>query len=487
MKTTEQLEHLFNPRSVAVVGASNTFGKWGFDMINCVLEKAGERRVYPINDSVTEVMGLKSYGSVADVPEPVDFAVIVVPFRQVSSVMRDCVKKGVKAVVVITGGLSEASEEGAAIEKEIVNIARGGGIRFVGPNCLGHFSTASGFFTILNMGDVKRGPIGLVSQSGTLGGSMIEFGLSRDVGFSKFVASGNEADLHLEDYLEYLAQDEETRVITLYIEGLREGRRFFKLAKEITRRKPIVAMKSGETKAGTKAARSHTAALSGSQEVYDAAFGQSGVIRVREVSELFDVAGALLRQPLPRGRRVGILTQGGGIGVVASDVCERQGLEVAPLSAATMERLNDLLPSRWSHGNPIDTVAELYVTFPCLWAMMEDENIDVILMIGGIGITAGFPPLEKIPPSMRDTVSGFVKAKEEEELNNLDLAIERMDGYRKPLIIAMPSMLTALLTNTPAFNKLRENGIMVYPTPERAVRVMAHLAWYSEYLKENGG
>ena len=242
MKTTEQLEHLFNPRSVAVVGASNTFGKWGFDMINCVLEKAGERRVYPINDSVTEVMGLKSYGSVADVPEPVDFAVIVVPFRQVSSVMRDCVKKGVKAVVVITGGLSEASEEGAAIEKEIVNIARGGGIRFVGPNCLGHFSTASGFFTILNMGDVKRGPIGLVSQSGTLGGSMIEFGLSRDVGFSKFVASGNEADLHLEDYLEYLAQDEETRVITLYIEGLREGRRFFKLAKEITRRKPIVAM-----------------------------------------------------------------------------------------------------------------------------------------------------------------------------------------------------------------------------------------------------
>jgi acyl-CoA synthetase (NDP forming) len=476
----EQFGYIFNPRSVAIIGASNTFGTWGFGILNRVLASSVPRKIYPVNKNLSEIRGMKVYSSVTEIPDPVDFAVIAIPARHVPGVMQQCVEKGVKAAIVISSGFSEVDQQGAELEQEVVRIARQGGIRFVGPNCMGHFDAHSDFSTLGFIGRVREGPIGFISQSGTFGTHMIRNGLEMGVGFSKFVGSGNEADLHLEDYVEYLAQDEDTRVIAAYIEGLREGQRFFQLAKQITRKKPIVVLKSGKTRGGTRAAKSHTAALAGSDAVFDSMCKQAGIIRVKDDDELFDVVVALLHLPLPAGRRVGVLTEGGGIGVVAADACEEAGLELASFSPATFDKLNSILPDRWSHGNPVDTVAAEFVTLPCLWAILEDENVDAAMLIGGVGTAANLATLSRPPDWIKELLDKFIQEREEEELKGLDTAIELMHKLRKPMVIT--TLLTETIKSTRIFKKLQENGLQIYPSPERAARVLSHIAWYNEYL-----
>jgi acyl-CoA synthetase (NDP forming) len=484
----EQLEYLFNPSSVAVVGASNVPGKWGFNIINRVMETKDNRKIYAINNKTPEVRGLKAYSRVIDVPDAVDFVVIAVPFTGVPQVMEDCVAKGVKAGLIITAGLGEAGEEGVKLEREIVAIARRGGLRFVGPNCMGHFNTTANFYTTGFIRPVKKGGLGLVAQSGGFAGHILRCGVEMGIGFSKLISSGNEADLHLEDYIEYLAHDPETRVIGAYVEGFREGRRFLQLAREVTRGKPIVIMKVGRTTAGAKAARGHTGALAGSDVVSDAALKQAGVIRVDEIEELFDIVAALLRQPLPRGRRVGILTGGGGHGVVATDACERLGLEIATLSPTTIERLNQILPERWPHQNPVDTVAAGFVTYPCLWPMMEADNIDCIMAVGSIGMSSMWRMgAVDLPITMSDSIRQqamkWMDLIEAGEMKELDTVLERMDELQKPIIIT-GMMMTAESRNSPVVKKIEESGLMLYPTPERAAKALAHLCWYSEYLRQ---
>ncbi len=481
---------IFNPETVAVVGASNALDKWGAGIFTRVLKAPTVRRAYPVNKHDKVVQGVKAYPTVRDLPEKVDFVVIAVPFPGVPEVMKDCVDTGVKAALIITAGLGEAGPEGKALERQILGIAQSGGLRFVGPNCMGHFNTSNDFSTLRMLLPVDRGSIGVISQSGGFASHILMCGTEMGVGFSKFVSVGNEADLHFEDFLGYLGQDEDTKVITGYIEGLRKGKEFFKLASEITKRKPIVVVKVGRTEAGAKAARSHTSAIAGTDVVYDAMFKQAGVIRVDEVEELFDVASALLHQPLPRGDRVAILTGGGGFGCVASDACGRLDLNVAPLSPRTIERLNAVLPERWPHANPVDTVAAGFVTYPCLWPLLEDDNLDALMVIGGIGMTAMW---SRQAASMRplisqaDNVPSFIEQAErtfqlrqEEELRGLDRLFEYMDRYQKPVIIC--SHITEPLKNSPVFAKLKERGIVMYPTPERGARVLAHLVQYSRYL-----
>jgi len=476
----EQIEPIFNPHSVAVVGASNTFDKWGFDIFNQV-STISSVRAYPINKNATEVQGIKAYPTVKELPEPVDFVVVAVPFQTVPEVMKDCIQARVKASLIISAGLAETGAEGAKFEREIVAIAKAGGIRLVGPNCMGNFNTSIDFSTLRQGLAIKKGEIGLISQSGGFAWHILQCGTEMGVGFSKFVGTGNEADLHLEDFLEYLGQDEETKIITAYIEGLREGERFFRLAKDITKKKPIVVMKVGRTRAGARATRSHTAAIAGTDIVYDAMFKQAGIIRVNEVEELFDVAVALLRQPLPKGRKVGILTSGGGFGCVITDACERSGLEIAYLSPNTIERLNAVLPPRWPHANPVDTVAAGFVTYPCLWPLMEDNNLDALIAVNAIAYPAGRREwIGNIPPTMREKVNETLEAQEEEELKDLNKAFAYMDKYQKPLIICRAH--TEGIKNSRTFKKLQDNGILMYPTPERAAKVLAHLVEYSEYL-----
>ena len=478
---TKSIEAIFNPSSVAIVGASNTFGKWGFDIFNNASTASSVGRVYPVNKNVSEVHGIKAYPTVRDIPGPVDFVVVAVPFEWVSEVMQDCVQKKVKAALLISAGLGETGEEGAKLEREIVTIARNGGIRIIGPNCMGNFNTDIDFSTLRQGLTLNKGGIGLISQSGGFAWHILQCGIEAGIGFTKFVSTGNEADLHLEDFLEYLGQDEKTKVIAAYIEGLREGMRFLTLAKEITKKKPIIVMKVGRTKAGVRAARSHTAAIAGADDVYDAALKQAGVIRVDEVSELFDVAAALLTQPLPKGRRIGILTSGGGFGCVSTDACERAGLEVAPLSPLTIEKLNAVLPPRWPHANPVDTVAAGFVTYPCLWPLMEDKNLDAVMAVNCVGFPAAMREMiTNIPPSTRQEMEETFEAQETEELDALDRMLDYMHKHHKPFIACRHP--TEGVKRSRTYRKLRDSGMLLYPTPERAAKVLAHLVEYGQYL-----
>jgi len=478
------MDALFYPETVAVVGASSDLTKWGAGIFSRVLDSPSVKRLYAVNNRVSEVQGVKAYPSVRDLPEPVDFVAIVIPYPDVPRVIQDCAARGVRAALIITAGLGETGEEGARLEREIVTAAHEAGIRLVGPNCMGHFNTDNDFST-LRMGiPIEKGGIAVISQSGGFAMHILTCGVEMGVGFSKFVSVGNEADLHFEDFLEYFARDDKTRVITGYIEGLRKGKDFLRLASETTREKPIVVVKVGRTGAGAKAAKSHTSAIAGADMIYDAAFRQTGVIRVDEVEEIFDIASALLRQPLPKGNRVGILTGGGGFGCVTSDACERLGLDVAPLQPRTIERLNAILPERWPHGNPVDTVAAGFVAYPCLWPLMEDDNLDALLVIGAIGFslrammgaTAGSPQADK-------QMEELVRLLQDEEVKGAEQLIEYVDKYKKPVIVS--SRMPGGMSDSPVFKKLQDNGILCYPTPERAVKVMAHLVEYSNYLRNS--
>jgi len=472
-KIVDEVNPLFYPKSVAIIGASDSFGKWGFNIITRILIRKGDFEVYPVNPTASEVRGIRAYPKVTDIPGQVDLAVIVIPPPLVPSAMEDCVRKGVKVALVITAGFREVGEEGIGLEEEMIRIARKGGIRVVGPNCMGHFSAGTNLFTSGGAG-IKPGPLSLISQSGNFGGSIVGQGAEKGVGFSKFVSSGNEADLTIEDYIEYLGEDEETKIICAYIEGLKDGRRFFELARKITKHKPIIVMKGGRTREGAEAAMSHTASLSGSDQINDAAFRQAGVIRVGQVEEMLDTASALIRQPLPRGRRVGIVTGGGGFGVVAADACRSMGLEIPKLADETIERLNRWMPPRWPHANPVDMAGDSYGSIPCIGTLLKADEIDGVLAVSCLG----FMPQssDQVPPHLRERHLKYQEETAAAELAAMEGLLERVYRYGKPLIIAAVSFSKAMA-------ELARNDIYTYRSPESGARVMAYLANYSEYLR----
>ena len=349
----EQLDPIFKPKSIAVIGASNSPAKWGFRMLNRPLRTGYRGAIYPINNKEEQIGDLPVYRSVLDIPENVDLAIITVPAAQVPEVMKECVKKGVKGVVLITAGFAEVGKEGKILEEKVVSIARNGGLRFVGPNCMGIWSRA-GMLSLSFDKAPLAGPIAFVSQSGTFGVSLSEIAVTKGYGLSKFISIGNQADLDAADYLEYLAADEETKVIVFYIEGFKDGKRFMDLARDVVKQKPIVIYKAGRTSAGSRATQSHTASLAGSDEIFDAICRQAGLIRVQETIHAFDVAEVLACQPLPPGRRVAILGSGGQ-GVVTADACASLGLEVPQLDGDTVRSLMAGLPPHAPRpSNPVD-------------------------------------------------------------------------------------------------------------------------------------
>lgn len=479
MSLKQELDCLFDPGSIAVIGASNTFGKWGFNTLGRLLGTQGNRRIYAINRKEDEVLGLKAYDTVLETPEAVDLAVVTVPHQYLMETMQQCGEKGVKVAVVISSGLAETGADGARIERDVVRVARRAGVRIVGPNCLGHFDTHSGVCTVPFLPPVRKGEAALISQSGNSSQSVFNHGLEMGLGFSKFVSSGNEADLHFEDYLEYLAEDDRTKIIIGYVEGFRDGRRFVELARSTTKRKPIVVMKAGRTDVGARAARSHTAALAGTDIVLDAALEQSGVIRVEELSELVDVAVPLIGQPLPRGRRVGVLAMGGGMAVMAADALRREGFELPPLSQRTMDALNAMLSDRWSHGNPVDPAGD-FVSYHLLWPMIEDENFDAIVMIGGVGMTSSFAGWAGLPPSIEFDVKSLRRNIENAEMGTLERTIEMIRKHGKPVLFT--TMVWGAARKGKVYGRMKREHMFSYATPDAAARALRHLADYSEYI-----
>lgn len=479
----EELKPLFYPKSVAVIGASNNPAKWGFSIFNDLLIKGFKGDLYPVNKNEEKISGITCYKSVKDAPKPVDLAVIAVPAKIVPTVMKECVEKGVKTAVIISAGFREAGRKGEKLEEEVVRIARQGGIRFVGPNCFGiinPFSNLSttGLMSLYITPYVPKGSVAVITQSGNLGTFMLKLAFERGFGISKFVSSGNEADLHFEDYLEYIIEDPETKIIVGYVEELRESRRFFEMAKEITE-KPIVILKAGRTKTGHKAAKAHTGALAGSDDVYDGCFKQAGVIRVREIQDLFDVAVTLVSQPLPRGNRVGIVTGGGGFGVVAADMCEELGLEISQLTQGTLQKLNQRLPPRWSHSNPVDMVGTMEYSYVCIGTLLKDENVDSVLAISSVGSPSKI--FDQYPPAIRNQLVEFAEMMVEwESTRGVTGLIERIRKYQKPVILAAPPTSRE---ESEAIKEFEKNGIVVHPTPERAIRILAYITKYAEERK----
>ncbi|MCX8171820.1 MAG: CoA-binding protein, partial [Candidatus Bathyarchaeota archaeon] len=353
-----KLDMFFNPRAIAVIGASRDPSKIGHGILRNLIEGGFSGAIYPVNPNADEILGLKCYKSVRDTPGEVDLAVIVVPAKIVPLVLEDCGAKGVRGVVVISAGFGETGREGAQLEREIANICRRYGMRMQGPNCLGIISVQSRVNASFAPIMPPPGNIAFISQSGALGSAILSWAIRSEVGFTKFISLGNETDLNAADFIEALGEDEDTKVIGLYIEGVKDGRRFMEVARRVSRRKPIVAIKAGTTNAGIKAVSSHTGSLAGSEVSFSAAFRKAGIIRANTAEELFNLVLAFGTQPLPKGRKVLIVTNGGGPGILAADTCERAGLELPLLEHDILEELRKNLPPHASLGNPVDILGD---------------------------------------------------------------------------------------------------------------------------------
>lgn len=444
---------LFETRSIAVIGASTKEEKVGHVILRNLIRSGFSGDLYPVNPGADYILGLKAYPDLVSIPGPVELAVVVVPNIAVPRVMEQAGTKGVKAAVIISAGFRETGKEGAELEKRVGEIASRHGIRVLGPNCLGIISTPNKMNATFTDDYPSMGGVAITSQSGAMGTIVLDWAKSTRVGFSHFISVGNKLDIDEVDLLEYLREDEQTTVIGMYVEGLDRGRKFIEQASATSRYKPILALKAGRTDTGAKAASSHTGALSGSDKIYDAALAQAGVIRVMTIDEFFDLLQAFANMPLPKGDGVGIITNAGGLGVMAADACSDHGLGMATLARETVARLKTRLPEESNFYNPVDVIGDADATRYEFAArtVMEDPNVNCVLAM--------------IAPSDLLDISAVARA---------IVSLARQAD--------MP-VVTAFVGGTDVAagaNILLEAGIPNYVSPDRAVRALAAMVRYQE-------
>ncbi|HSS75358.1 MAG TPA: acetate--CoA ligase family protein [Thermoanaerobaculia bacterium] len=384
-RSPRPLDSIFSPRTVAVVGASRRRDSLGFSLLHNLVVNEFAGAIFPVNPTATAIHSLKCYPTVAAIPDPVDLAVIMVPRGKVQGVVEECIAKGVKGLIVITAGFSETGKEGAAQERRLRETVRAAGVRMIGPNCMGVINTDPEVTldATFSPTPARPGSIGFVSQSGALGVAILNVAQDIGVGLTQFVSMGNKADVSGNDLIEHWEDDPETKVIAMYLESFGNPRRFTEIAKRVTRKKPILVVKSGRTAEGARAATSHTGAIAGTDVTVSAFLEQCGVLRANTIDEMFDVARALARCPLPGGFRVGIVTNAGGPAIMATDACVNLGLHMAELSDATRETLRSFLPPEASVGNPVDMIAsatpEGYAK--SVAAVLDDPGVDMAMVI----------------------------------------------------------------------------------------------------------
>ncbi len=452
------LEHFFAPCAVAVVGASTRPGKVGHDILRNLIRAGFEGELYPINPTAPEVLGLKAYGSVKDVEGPIDLAVIVLPANMVANVLEECGDKGIDAAIVISAGFKETGCGRRRARKRPWRKWRSGGASaWSARTAWASSPPESGWTPSFAPIFPNRGNIALMSQSGALATAIIDWSVQNNIGFSKFVSFGNGVDVGPIDLLRAWENDEETKVIVAYIEGLPNGPEFIRVAREVSHKKPIIVVKSGSTQAGARAVSSHTGSLAGSEQAYDAAFMQSGVIRAHSVEEMFDYAVAFAYQTLPKSRKVAVLTNVGGPGIMATDELERQGLSLATIDPATVERLRTKLPDASNFYNPVDCLgdadAERY-TFTAE-SVLADPNVDAVIAL--LTPQTSTQPLE--------TAEGLSQA--QSCCGKPVLSCFMGGGAQKEAIV-----------------HLAECQIPNYPYPERAVDSLAAMIRYREWREE---
>ncbi len=431
-------------------------------------------KIYPVNPQKEEILGLHSYRSILDIPDDVDLAVIVLPADKVPVALQQSIDKGVKGAIIITAGFAETGYEGKLLQDEVVKIARKGGIRFIGPNCMG-ISSASSHFNLCFMHAPQPGGIAFVSQSGTYGAHLSEKANAKGYGLSKFVSIGNQADITVSEYLDYLARDSETKVITFYIEGFKDGRRFFQLAREVVKKKPIVIYKGGKTGVGARAVQSHTGSLAGSHEVFEAMCRQAGIIRAQEAMHSFEMAEALVHQPLSGGKRIAIMGSGGQC-VVTSDACAALGLEVPEFDAETVRDLQELLPPHAPPArNPVDFAGSARSI------MEEARMVEKFLSLDYIdGVITNIPvnwtawEASKISaPSTSHASHSSTEAREAAYFGSLP------KKYHKPVVAVRWSHTFSEAVE----NILRKAGVPIFENSEQCARAMYALAKHAENRK----
>jgi acyl-CoA synthetase (NDP forming) len=389
----EQIKQIFHPRSLSIIGASSKEGSFGRMFLEGLIN-VGFKEIYPVHPRESELLGLKAYQNVKDIPDEVDVAVLMTPPDGTLKVVEDCAEKRMKGIVVFTAGFGEKGAEGKKVEQEIARTARQRGIRVIGPNSIGVYCPSSKLLTFplgLMYGiTTEGGQVGGFSQSGSFVDFLTYILTRKGIRFSKVVSCGNECDLTAMEFLEYLGQDKETKIIISYLEGMKNGKRFFQLAREISKEKPIIVWKGGITELGAKAALSHTGSLAGSRHVWEAMFKQSGIISVRSFEEIVDCINAFNFLPLPRGRRIAVVAGMGGTNVGTTDNCVELGLEMAKLSDTTLEKMGELLPPvGTSVGNPADigvaTLIAPHLYGETLKLLDKDDNVDMLLAIVDTG------------------------------------------------------------------------------------------------------
>jgi acyl-CoA synthetase (NDP forming) len=465
MSTWEQFNSIFYPNSVAVIGASPDFKRLGYHCMSSLIMGKFPGKVYPIHPTLSEISGFKAYPSIKAVLDEIDLAIIAVRTSLVPSILNECASKGVKGVVLITAGFKEIDDKaGAELQEEVAAIANRANIKIVGPNTFGmvnlHANLNASFtpeFSLTQIGDIS-----LVSQSGGFCHLIAPLAMAEHVGLSKIIGIGNRCNVDFADILEYLADDPDTRVIMMYVEGIDNARRLFEVASDVCRKKPIIALKAGRFGSKDEAARSHTGSLAGRHEIYTAAFQQAGIIMADSSTELLDIAKAISLCPLPKGNRVAVLSGQAGPGIIMSDICEQHGLVLADFSPQTTERVHQLLPPLAMRSNPIDMGPAWYdweTTRKVIEIVLADENTDSLLLYAAYA-SANKPLLNEI--------SSLLKS----------------PSCKKPIISCFPSPSGIWIEEKCNFT---ESGIALYATPERAAEALAGLIKWSQIVNRWGG
>jgi acetyl coenzyme A synthetase (ADP forming)-like protein len=478
MNRRATLDPIFSPLSVAVVGASRRRDSIGFSLVHNLLVNEFAGAVFPINPGETSIHSLKCYPNLAAVPDDIDLAVIAVPKRLVETVVDDAIAKQVRGLVVITAGFGETGAEGAVLERRICEKVRAAGLRMIGPNCMGVINADPRVRLNATFAPIpaNSGSVGFVSQSGALGVAILNVAGELGIGLTQFVSMGNKADVSGNDLLEYWEHDDATRVIAMYLESFGNPRNFTEIAKRVGRIKPILVVKSGRTTEGARAASSHTGALAGADVTVSAFLEQCGVLRAESIADLFDIARALDRCPLPAGRRVAILTNAGGPAIMATDACVNLGLEITELSEATRAELKSFLPPEASIANPVDMIASASAAsyHRALSAMLADDAVDMVIVIN-------VTPLVADPRDVMEQVSAAAKGYRDEALRRQQAG---EGGGADPAEAGKP-VLAVMMASEDFYAEAqrRQEHPPVYRFPEPAVRALAMLARYAAWRR----
>ncbi len=455
------LGSFFYPKSAAVIGASNEKGSVGYTIMQNFLRGKMPKKAYPVNPKHAKIQGKRSYRSVGEIPGKVELAVIVVPAKIVPIVLGECAVKKVKAVIIISAGFSEVGEYGLAKEIEEI-VGKNPGMRVMGPNCIGVLVPENGLDSTFFQGDrmcrPKAGNVSFISQSGALGAVLLDWASGQEFGLGKFISYGNAVDVDEADLLGYLAKDKKSKVIAMYMEGAKDGRKFFEYAKKVSKKTPIVMIKGGKAEETRKATMSHTGSLAGSSKVYDAVFEQSGIIQAGGLIELFALAKILENEPLPKGNRVQIITNGGGFGIVTADAVIGNGLKLAKMSAKSKARLKKGVPNTVTVGNPMDLVGDAgtkrYVN--AVEAALKDKNVDMVVVV----------VLFNTPTLGDDIVGAMARLRK---------------TARKPMVVlSIGSEFTRK-----KIKRMEEGGITTFHYPEIAAVSLKALADYAAFRKQS--